>query len=198
MNCPVCFQPMNKICYECGAFYDEPEYQVYDFYNYIPLVKRRYNRLDHFKEVVNQLQGKEGRNIPQDVITIIKQELSKQPITIQQVLRKLKLTKYVENIHYLEHIINHKILPYIPRLLEEKLITFFKQIDRTFDSLFNSRKQSFMNYYYVIYKLLQSMGQYELMMHVPLLKTKSRLIQHDRVWKMICDELDWVFISTFN
>ena len=30
-----------------------------------------------------------------------------------------------------------------------------------------------MNYYYVIYKLLQSMGQYELMMHAPLLKKQD-------------------------
>ena len=200
MNCPVCFQPMDKICYECGAFYDIQEYQVYDLYNYTPTTKRRYNRLDHFKEVLNQLQGKEGRVIPPDVIQTIKNEINNIPVgrcmTIKQALRKLKLTKYVENTNYLEYIINRKQLLFIPKLLEDKLIRYFKQIDRTFDSLYTN--QSFMSYSYVIYKLLQTMGEHELMSHIQLLKTKTRILQHDRVWQKICEELGWHYVSTLN
>ena len=94
-------------------------------------------------------------------------------MTIKQALRKLKLTKYVENTNYLEYIINRKQLLFIPKLLEDKLIRYFKQIDRTFDSLYTN--QSFMSYSYVIYKLLQTMGEHELMSHIQLLKTKTRI-----------------------
>ena len=196
MICPECFQPIDGMCYECGAFFETQDLRVYDLQNYTPKFKRLYCRLDHFKEVLNQLQGKEGRVITPDIIHKIKNELENKPMTIKQALRELKMTKYVENANYLDHIINNKILLYIPKLVEEKMIRFFKQIDRTFDALFGNRKQSFMSYNYVIYKLLECMHENDLMKEIPLLKTRSRLRQHDKVWWAICEELDWQFIST--
>lgn len=189
--CPECHKPIEKICYDCGIHFDEPEYIVYDLQNYMPRHKRQYSRLDHFKEILNQYQGKEGRDIPADVVQRVKDELEREPTTIKQALRKLKLTKYVENAFYLDFIINGKPLPYIPRLVEEKLIRYFKYVDRSFDSLFGGKKQSFMSYYYVIYKLLELMGEHELMKDVPLLKTKIRLTNHGKVWDMICDDCGW-------
>ena len=53
-----------------------------------------------------------------------------------------------------------------------------------------------MSYYYVVYKLLELMGQNELMKDIPLLKTKARLKQHDQVWLAICEELGWRYIQT--
>jgi len=51
---------MENMCYECGVFFEEPEFIVTDFYNYRPRPKRCYNRMDHFKEVLGQFQGREG------------------------------------------------------------------------------------------------------------------------------------------
>ena len=195
MICPECYQPIDQMCPECGIHFDEQEYQVYDLQNYMPRVKRCYSRLDHFKEVLNQYQGKEGRDIPNNVVDKIKDKINTKPMTIKEALRELKMTKYVENTNYLEFIINSKPLPYIPKLIEEKLIRYFKIIDRTFDLLYND-KQSFMSYYYVIYKLLEMMGQYELMKNIPLLKTKMRIKSHDKIWLSICEELGWRFIAT--
>ncbi len=195
MICPECFQTIDKICNECGIHFDEQEYQVYDLQNYMPRIKRCYSRLDHFKEVLNQYQGKEGRDIPNNVVQQIKDRIENKPSTIKQALRDLKMTKYVENANYLEFVINGKPLPYIPKLIEEKLIRFFKMIDRAFNSLYND-KQSFMSYYYVIYKLLEMMGEDELMKDVPLLKTKMRLKSHDKIWLSICNELGWGFVPT--
>ena len=195
MNCPSCYKPMIDMCYECGVFYDKPEYVVNDLQDYIPKYKRCYCRLDHFREIINQYQGKEGKDIPKHVIDKIKEEIEKQPMTIKQALRKLKLTKYVENSMYIDFVINNKPLPYIPKLIEEKLIRFFKMINRTFDMLYGNQNKSFMSYYYILYKLLEIMGQQELMKDIPLIKTKTRLKQHDKVWITICEELGWRYIK---
>ena len=32
--CSLCFRPFENICYDCGLFYDVPEYEVHDIYNY--------------------------------------------------------------------------------------------------------------------------------------------------------------------
>ena len=195
MICPECYQPIDQMCPECGIHFDEQEYQVYDLQNYMPRIKRCYSRLDHFKEVLNQYQGKEGRDIPSNVVDKIKDKINEQPMSIKEALRELKMTKYVENTNYLEFIINSKPLPYIPKLIEEKLIRYFKMIDRAFNLLYND-KQSFMSYYFVTYKLLEMMGEYGLMQDIPLLKTKMRIKNHDKIWLSICEELGWRFIAT--
>ena len=87
-------------------------------------------------------------------------------------------------------------LPYIKREIEDKMVRLFKQVERVF-GLVRSRvpfaRTSFLNYYYVLFKLLDSLHQPELLHRIPLLKTYVRLKQHDALWRHICEELDWTF-----
>ena len=51
---------MKEMCEECGVFYETQEFIVTDLSNFKIKHKRIYKRLDHFKEVLSQFQGKEG------------------------------------------------------------------------------------------------------------------------------------------
>ena len=144
--CPECKMPMHRICYERGCFYDEPEFVVNDLYNYRQKPKRIYNRLDHFKEVLRQVQGSEGRDIPIEIINKIKNEITTTDITIfdiKKTLRILKLSKYIENCNYLLFSVTGEQPPYIPRLIEEKVIRTFKQIDRAYNNIYKDDRRSF-------------------------------------------------------
>ena len=202
--CPGCGDPMEEICYECCAFYEKPEFVVTDFSNYIVKHKRVYQRLDRFREVLCQFQGKEGKIIPAEVLAKIKDIIGKEKkdqITtndIKQSLRRLKYNKYVENIFFIQHVLAGTPLPYIRREVEDKMVRLFKQIERVFGMTrqrADISRSSFLNYYYVLYKLLENL-QPELLPRVPLLKTSLRLKQHDTLWQGICDELDWTFRPT--
>ena len=211
MFCPECREAMiDEVCYECGVFYEKQEYVVTDLSNYKVRHKRIYKRLDHFKEVLCQFQGTEGKHIPQEVIEGIRDNIAsprtptvkdKGSITLldmKQSLRKLKLNKYVENIFYIQHVLVGTTLPYIRREAEDKMVRLFKQVERVYGvtrHLANFARTSFLNYYYVLYKLLESL-QPELLHRVPLLKTSLRLKQHDTLWRDICEELDWTFRPT--
>ena len=194
---------MEEVCYECGVFYEKQEFVVTDLRNYKVKHKRIYKRLDHFKEVLCQFQGKEGKHIPPELLEGIKDNIAKDRdsitlLDIKQSLRRLKLNKYVENIHYIQHILAGTALPYIRREAEDKMVRLFKQIERVYGSTrhrVNFPRNSFLNYYYVVYKLLESL-QPELLHRVPLLKTNLRLKQHDTLWRDICEELDWAFRPT--
>jgi len=210
MQCPVCDNPMvkrtpwgNDICYECGAFYDTPEFVITNLNYGKTIQKRAYKRLDHFKEVLYQFQGKEGRQIPADVFDKVKASIGKDKehittLDIKQCLRRLKLGKYVENIFYIDHVLSGTPLPYIRREVEDKMVRLFKQVERIFGTV-RSRvgfaRTSFLNYYYVIYKLLESL-QPELLPRVPLIKTSGRLKHHDAMWKELCEELGWGYVPT--
>ena len=198
----MCGEPMKDMCEECGVFYETQEFIVTDLSNFKIKHKRIYKRLDHFKEVLSQFQGKEGKDIPRTVIERLRESIKNDSPTIQEVkqnLRKLKLNKYVENVLYIHHVLSGTPLPYIKREIEDKMIRLFKQLERVF-GLVRSRvpfaRTSFLNYYYVLFKLLDYLLQPELLHRVPLLKTHVRVKQHDAIWRHICEELDWPFRAT--
>ena len=202
MLCPMCREPMKEMCEECGVFYETQEFIVTDLSNFKIKHKRIYKRLDHFKEVLSQFQGKEGKDIPRTVIERLRESIKNDSPTILEVkqnLRKLKLNKYVENVLYIHHVLSGTPLPYIKREIEDKMIRLFKQLERVF-GLVRSRvpfaRTSFLNYYYVLFKLLDYLQQPELLHRVPLLKTHVRVKQHDALWRHICEELDWPFRPT--
>ena len=190
---------METMCEECGIFYDKPELIVTDLYNYQAKPQRFYNRQDHFKEVLGQFQGCEGKEIPMEIIEKIKNAVPLQATAedVKTAMRNLKLTKYMENFYCILFTITGIEPPHIPKLIQDKLIRMFKQIDRVYQIVSKEKRKSFLNYYYVLFKLLDLMDQTELLPKVPLLKTRIRLKQHDSVWKKICEELGWTFKLTF-
>lgn len=196
----MCNQPMFKMCEDCGAFFDEPEYIVYDLYNYNAKPQRSYRREDHFKEVLAQFQGCEGKPLPKTVLEQIKGEIKDLETCdvqeIRNILRNLKMTSYVENVYSITFALTGKQPPYIKREFQDKMIKMFRQIIKAYETICREKHRSFMSYYFIIYKLLELMGQSELLPSIPLLRTQLRLRQHDNLWKQICSELDWTYKPT--
>ena len=172
MNCPECQQPMTEgMCYECGVFFEKPVYEVHDLQNYNVQQKRDYKKLDHFKEVLNQFQGKEMREIPEAVIQAVREKLPENlehitdltGINITRIiLRKSKLSKYNENAHCIWAMASNRQPPYIKKLVEDKAIA------QVYEPLKGEKRNSFLSYYYVLYKLLHLMKEFELLNYVPL------------------------------
>ena len=112
------------------------------------------------------------------------------------ILRSSKLSKYTENSQLIWARVSGRQPPYIKQLTEEKLTRYFRQIVWIYEPLKNNKRTSFLNYYYVLYKLLHLMKETELLPYIPMLRTKQRIREHDRVWYKICQELDWTFFPT--
>ncbi len=85
----------------------------------------------------------------------------------------------MENFYYILFAVTGKQPPYIKREIEDKIVRIFKMIDRVWCSIEGDRRRSFLNYFYILFKLLELMGQTELLPQVPLLQTRIRLRQHD-------------------
>jgi hypothetical protein len=76
MSCPECQQDISEgMCYECGIFFEKPVFEVHDLHKYKVQQTRDYKKLDHFKEVLKQFQGKEMRDIPDKVIQCVRERL---------------------------------------------------------------------------------------------------------------------------
>ena len=164
-----------------------------------------YKRINHYQEWLNQIQGKETTDIPEEVFDKIMLELKKQRITnkneitrskIKEILKKLKINKYYEHIPYILNRITGIPNPNLTPELEEKLRNMFKEIQVPFLKHSPLVRKNFLSYSYVIHKFIQLLGKDEYLKYFPLLKSREKLHQQEEIWKKICNDLNWKFIRS--
>ncbi len=85
---------------------------------------------------------------------------------------------------------------YMTREIDDKIVRMFNMTDRVWFDIERDRRRYFLNYYYILFKLLELIGQTELLPQVPLLRIHLRLRQLDVLWKRMCDELGWTSKQT--
>lgn len=156
-------------------------------------------------EWLNQIQGKETTEIPEDVYDKILFEIKKQRITnmadihyykVKEILKKLKINKYYEHITHIMHRLNGLPMPHLTLDLEDKLRSMFKQTQPLFLKYAPPSRKNFLSYAYAIHKFLQLLEKDEYLSYFPLLKSREKLHIQDKIWEKICNELDWQFIPS--
>ena len=164
-----------------------------------------YQRLNHFKEWLNQLQGREVTVIPDTVIDLILLEFKKQriyniddinSIQIKSFLKKLKLSKYYEHVPNIITRITNKPPLRIDDNFEKILLNLFDKIQAPFKKHCPKDRKNFLSYSYTLYKFCQILDKNEYLIFFPLLKSREKLFEQEKIWKKICEELNWRFISS--
>ena len=162
-----------------------------------------YKRINHFKEILAQFQGKETTQIPVDVIENIKLQIKKERIELSQItnaktkeiLKKLGYNKYYEHIPFIKDKLGIKP-PVMRPELEETLCNLFIELQAPYSKFCPDNRVNFLNYYYTAYKLCELLGESQYLPLFPLLKDREKRIEQDNIWRRICEELDWEFIPT--
>lgn len=164
-----------------------------------------YKRINHYTEWLNQIQGKETTEIPDEIFDNIMKELKKQRIVdfktitrqkIKDILKKLKINKYYEHVPYILNRITGNPNPHLSPELEDKLKSMFKEIQVPFLKFSPLNRKNFLSYSYVIHKFIQLLGQNEFLKFFPLLKSREKLHQQEQIWKRITEDLGWRFIRS--
>jgi hypothetical protein len=162
-----------------------------------------YKKINHFKEILAQFQGKETTQIPDDVIEQIQQQIKKERISLEQlthyktkeILKKLGFNKYYEHIAFIKNKLGLKPPVFSPEL-EETLCNLFMEIQSPYSKTCPDYRVNFLNYYYVLFKFCELLGESQYLTDIPMLKDREKLIEQDETWKKMCIELDWEFIAT--
>jgi len=164
-----------------------------------------YQRKNHFKEWLNQLQGKEVTVIPDTVITLILMEIKKERIVdsdeitaerIKKYLKKLKLNKYYEHIPNLISKLTNKPPLIITLEFEKVLLDLFDKIQEPFKKHCPKERKNFLSYSYTLHKFCQLLGKNEYLIYFSLLKSREKLFEQEKIWKGICGDLNWKFSSS--
>ena len=162
-----------------------------------------YKRINHFKEILAQFQGKETTQILPEVIENIKLQIKKERIQLEQItniktkeiLKKLGYNKYYEHIPFIKDKLGIKP-PVMSQELEETLCNLFIELQAPYSKFCPDDRVNFLNYYYTAYKLCELLDEKFYLPHFPMLKDRDKIVEQDAIWKKICKELDWEFIAT--
>jgi hypothetical protein len=162
-----------------------------------------YKKLNHFKEILAQFQAKETTHIPDKVLEDVLNQIKKERIKLEdfthikakEILKKLSYNKYYEHISFIKDKLG--IRPPIMSLeLEEKLISLFLETQKPYAKYCPEDRLNYLNYYYVLYKLCEILGETYYLQFCPMLKDPMKKIDQDNIWKKICQDLKWNFIPT--
>ena len=162
-----------------------------------------YKKINHFKEILAQFQGKETTQIPDEVIEQIQQQIKKERIGLEQltyyktkeILKKLGFNKYYEHIAFIKNKLGIKPPVFSPEL-EDTLCNLFMEIQSPYAKTCPDYRVNFLNYYYVLFKICELLEETQYLHEIPLLKDREKLIEQDETWKKMCVELNWEFITT--
>ena len=162
-----------------------------------------YKRINHFREILAQFQAKETTQIPEKVLTNIINQIKKERITLhdfnnkraKDILKKLGYNKYYEHIPFIKDKLGIKP-PIMKQRLEQTLCSLFMDIQKPYAKHCPDDRVNFLNYYYVLYKMCELLGEIQFLPFFPMLKDPVKRIEQDEIWKKICKELHWEFIPT--
>tara|TARA_Y100000389_G_scaffold204029_1_gene254596 strand:- start:754 stop:1893 length:1140 start_codon:yes stop_codon:yes gene_type:complete len=164
-----------------------------------------YKRINHFREWISQIQGKESTDIPNEVFEKILNELKKEKITdttkltpkfMRTILKKLRTHKYYEHTTYIINRINGIPPPQFSPELEQKLSNMFMQTQPLFIKYAPPNRLNFISYSYILHKFFLILNMPEYLTLFPLLKSRQKIAQNEEVFKKICAELNWNWIPS--
>ena len=217
-QCPECNQNcfvyiMNEssiACTNCGysTFYQDFSLSYYNNHtmnNGEFICQFAYKRINHFREWLTQIQGKENTVIPPNLVIQIMKELKKERINdvnditydkIKKYLKKNGLSKYYEHIPIIINKICRRDKLSISTETERVLIDKFGEIQAPFERHRPRGRKNFLSYSYTLHKLCQLIGRNDLLPMFPLLKSRTKLYVQDDTWEKICNDLGWEFIPS--
>jgi hypothetical protein len=190
------------ICQECGdmetIILDE-DVQIKD---YSP-----YKRLNRFREWLNAFQAKQSPEIEEHIYRDIIEELNRKRITdlskldrikMRLILKKLKYNNLYEHIHYIINKLSGLPPPKITRDMEKMFVKMFLMIQEPWMKHKPSDRKNFLSYSFVLHKFCELLELDHLLECFPLHKQLDILMENDSIWKKICNDLNWDFISSFK
>lgn len=207
------------ICPECGVekeiLLHATSYKDIDRVNIS--TKYSYDRKVHFRDCINQYQGKQNSTIEQSVYDRLEDEFRRHHLLvgdektskeirfskitkdhIAMFLKELGLTKHYENVNLIHYNMTG-VKPDDISHLEDTLMADFDTLTDMYDKKFKNKieRTNFINTQYVLYQLLQRHKHPCKKTDFVMLKTIDRQAFHDHVTSICFRELGWNMVPSY-
>ena len=200
----------NVICIECGLeeqilITTDASFKDIDRVN--TSSRYEYDRHTHFRDAINNIQGKQNVKIKDEIYDILNQCVKQNKmsnVTPEHLLLFMKengLSKYYDHVYLI-----HKRMTGIDcapniSMYETELYIRHEMILPIYNEVKPKDKKNFINAHYVLLQILRQLGWEPHRTDYEILKTRDKLIEHDDTWLKICERLNspqspWVFYPT--
>ena len=198
------YQKSTLVCTSCGLCEYYPVYVA--SYNHTMQPSRKksiYKRSDNFKVILNQFFYGGKELVPDDVMETIKDEIHDRtnilynhtiPITIpilECILKRNELTMYKGSLYYIFFKLSGKSFPHITTKEYNTILSVFNVVSSIYDKYKPNGRKSFLNYSFVLRKLLIMLGKVEYAKYIPPLKTCLKQNELELVWELITKDPEW-------
>ena len=199
------YEKSTLVCIKCGVFEYYPVHV--QSYNHTMRYSRRkciYKRSDNFKVILDQFFCGLKQHVPDDVMKAIRNEICNRdnilynytiPLMIpilECILKRNKMMKYKNSIYFIFFKLKSQPLPYITITEKDMMLNMFNVVSNIYDKYKPNDRKSFLNYSFVLKKLLIVLGKNDYAKYIPPLKTNSKRKELERVWELITKDPEWV------
>lgn len=193
------------VCPICGfAIKQFASVASYQENNRINIAQRYvYDKRAHFGDSIKKFQATQNTTISEQVYKDLWEKVSSHDIPVEKltpdhIYEFLKLSghsDHYEDITLIYCEMTGKTPPNISHL-EQQLYALFDQVDPVYERVKPAGRVNFLNGQFVLFKLLQKLKYPCREEDFYILKTREKMLEHDQIWKKICQELSWTYIST--
>ena len=198
------YERSTLVCTKCGLCEYYPVYVV--SYNHTMQPLRRkciYKRSDNFKVILNQFFYGGNRAVPDDIMKTVRGEIQdgtnilypyEIPLTIpilECILKRNELAMYKDSIYFIYFKLSGGSFPHITMKEYNTILNMFNVVSSMYDKYKPNDRKSFLNYSFVLKKLLIMLGKVEYAKYIPQLKTHSKQKELERVWELITKDHEW-------
>ena len=200
----VDYERSTLVCTKCGLCEYYPVYVA--SYNHTMQPLRRkciYKRSDNFKVILNQFFYGGNRVVPDDIMKTIRDEIHNGtnilypyeiPLTIpilECIIKRNELSMYKDSIYFIYFKLSGGSFPHITTKEYNTILSVFNVVSSIYDKYRPNDRKSFLNYSFVLKKLLIMLGKGEYAKCIPQLKTHSKQKELERVWELITKHHEW-------
>ena len=200
----VDYERSTLVCTKYGLCEYYPVYVV--SYNHTMQPSRRkciYKRSDNFKVLLNQFFYGGKSVVPDDIMETIRGEIHDEtkilypyeiPLTIpilECILKRNELAMYKDSIYFIYFKLSGGFFPHITTKQYNTIFSVFNVVSSIYDKYKPNDRKSFLNYSFVLKKLLIMQGKVEYANYIPQLKTNSKQKELERVWEIITKDREW-------
>ena len=192
------------VCTKCGLCEYYPVYVA--SYNHTIQPSRRkciYKRSDNFKVILNQFLYGGNKLFPDDIMETIRDGIHNGtnilypyeiPLTIpilECISKRNELTMYKDSIYFIYFKLNGGSFPHVTTKECNMILSTFNVISSIYDKYKANDRKSFLNYSFVLKKLLIMLGKVEYAKCIQQMKTHSKQKELERVWELITKDHEW-------
>ena len=198
------YQKSTLVCKKCGLFEYYPVYVA--SYNHMMQPLRRkclYKRSDNFKVILNQFFYGGKKLVPDNVMETIRDEIHDVtnilynfdiPLMIPLlacILKRDELMIYKDSIYFIFFKLSGKSFPHTTTKEYNSILNVFNVVSSIYNKYKPNGRKSFLNYSFVLKKILIMLGKVEYAKYIPQLKTHAKQKELERVWNLITNDPEW-------